>query len=62
VDVYQCPECELKFRFASELQEHMSGDHPEFHVTAKTIEDSLIDASHKHRHAQHYRPSPDKNG
>ncbi|MEA2433837.1 MAG: hypothetical protein QOG54_1294 [Actinomycetota bacterium] len=62
MDVYQCPECELRFRFSSEMQEHMSSDHPDFHVTSKTVEDALIDASHKHRHKSSYRPSPDKNG
>jgi hypothetical protein len=44
------------------MQEHMSSDHPDFHVTSKTVEDALIDASHKHRHKSSYRPSPDKNG
>ncbi len=61
MDVYQCPDCELRFRFPSELEAHMAADHPNFHVTPKTIEDALISASHKHRHPPSYKPLPDKN-
>jgi hypothetical protein len=53
--VYQCPECQLKFQFASELEQHLSIDHPGFEVTAKTIEDALMSASHRPRHAHGYR-------
>ena len=53
--VYQCPECRLKFQFASELEQHMAIDHPEFEVTPKTIEDALMSASHRPRHARGYR-------
>jgi hypothetical protein len=54
--VYQCPECDLKFQHASELEQHMSLDHPDFQVTPKTIEDSLMSASHRPRHARGYHP------
>jgi hypothetical protein len=54
--VYQCPECNLKFQYASELEQHMSIDHPDFHVTPKTIEDALMSASHRPRHAGGYHP------
>ncbi|MDQ3941468.1 MAG: hypothetical protein M3238_08970 [Actinomycetota bacterium] len=30
MDVFQCPECNLKFRFSSELEQHLALDHPEF--------------------------------
>jgi hypothetical protein len=50
MDVYQCPECELRFRFSSELRSHLETDHPEFEVHPKTIEDALLSESHQHRH------------
>lgn len=50
VDVYQCPECELRFRFASELEQHITLEHPEFRAEAKSLEDLLLSASHRHRH------------
>jgi hypothetical protein len=50
MDVYQCPECELKFRFGSELDSHIRDEHPDFHAEAKSVEDSLLSASHRHRH------------
>jgi Zinc finger, C2H2 type len=55
VEVFQCPECDLRFRFASELEQHMSFDHPEFEWTPKTIEDALMAAAHRRRRAPHYR-------
>ncbi len=61
MDVYQCPECDIRFRFPSELEQHITLDHPGFHIGPKTIEDALIAASHKHRHHPTYRPRPDKN-
>lgn len=30
VDVFQCPVCALKFRFSSELDQHLSLEHPNF--------------------------------
>lgn len=49
MDVYQCPECRLKFRLASELDDHLRLDHPDFHAEPKTLEDELIAAAHPHR-------------
>jgi Zinc finger, C2H2 type len=54
--VYQCPECDLKFQYASELEQHMATDHPDFRVTPKTLEDALLSASHRPHHAHGYRP------
>jgi hypothetical protein len=56
MDVFQCPDCELRFRFASELDQHISLDHPEFEWTPRTIEDSLMVASHRRRHGPEYHP------
>lgn len=50
VDVYQCPDCELRFRFASELEEHITLEHPDFRVESKSLEDLLLSASRRHRH------------
>lgn len=58
MDVYQCPECELRFRFASELKEHMGLEHPGFHVDPKSIEDALLSESGRHRHRGHH---PERN-
>lgn len=29
--VHQCPKCELRFRWPTELEDHCRSDHPEFH-------------------------------
>jgi hypothetical protein len=57
--VLQCPECDLRFLFASELEQHIALDHPDFHIEPKTIEDALIYASHRPRHARQYRGEQD---
>lgn len=59
MDVYQCPECELKFRLATELQQHLTLEHPDFHIGSKNVEDALS-ASHRHRR-RGYRPDSGKN-
>jgi hypothetical protein len=50
METFQCPDCELKFRFSSELEQHLSLEHPDFKAEDKTVEDSLIHATHRHRH------------
>ena len=59
MEVFQCPECELRFRSASEMEQHVSIDHPDFEFTPKTIEDSLLQAGHKRRHGPAYNPQED---
>ncbi len=61
MDVYQCPCCDLRFQFASELLQHVSVEHPQFEVHPKTVEDALLSASHRHRHGRHHHPPPDRN-
>jgi hypothetical protein len=56
MDVFQCPDCELRFRFASELDQHISLDHPEFEWTPRTVEDALMAASHRRKHVPEYHP------
>ena len=50
MDVYQCPYCELKFRTESELQQHISFDHPKAEGEAKYHQDSPRSTAHRHRH------------
>lgn len=56
-DFFQCPDCSLKFRFQNELDQHINLDHPEFRAEQRTIEDSLLAASRRRRHA----PEPYQN-
>jgi hypothetical protein len=52
MDTYQCPECELKFRFETELKQHLSLEHPDFKSDPKTVEDALLSDSRRPRPAQ----------
>ena len=52
MDVFQCPECELKFRTANELRDHLTLDHPEFRADSKSVEDAMLAEAHRHRHAR----------
>jgi hypothetical protein len=54
VDVLQCPECELKFRFASELEDHLKREHPDFHVERDATGASPLDEARRHRHRHDY--------
>lgn len=36
MDILQCPECELRFRFESELEEHLRLEHPDFHAERRS--------------------------
>jgi hypothetical protein len=46
---FQCPECELRFRFATELEEHLRDDHPDFHIEPKSAEDAILLEAHNRR-------------
>jgi uncharacterized C2H2 Zn-finger protein len=41
METFQCPECELKFRLATELASHLNDDHPAWHVEPTTPEEQL---------------------
>jgi hypothetical protein len=58
--VYQCPECNLRFQYATELEHHLRVDHPDFEVTPKSIEDALMSASHRPRHARRFHVDDQK--
>jgi hypothetical protein len=49
VDVYQCPDCALKFRYSSELDQHLKLEHPNFKSEERSVDDDLIHASRRHR-------------
>jgi hypothetical protein len=57
MDVLQCPDCALKFRFESELEQHLRDEHPEFHADPKNVEDSLHKAR---RNARRGGPRQDR--
>jgi hypothetical protein len=59
VSDFQCSFCELRFRFASELDDHITRDHPKFTMRPKSLEDSLLAASH---HKRHWRPRYQSDG
>ena len=40
-DVLQCPECELRFRSSSELEQHITFDHPEFKLEGHSIKEAI---------------------
>ena len=47
--VFQCPVCELKFAFATELEEHIAGSHPDFKAEYKSPEDELLAARERRK-------------
>jgi hypothetical protein len=36
VSVHQCPKCELRFTWKTELESHCNDEHPDFHHEYKT--------------------------
>lgn len=63
MEVFQCPVCELKFRFPSELDDHMGEEHPDFRWEPKSVEDSLLGVTHRlsrltPRYPPNYKPEP----
>jgi hypothetical protein len=42
VDVLQCPVCALKFRFSSELDQHLSLEHPKFRAEARSGDEERL--------------------
>lgn len=48
MDALQCPRCEIRVRFASELRDHLEKDHPEFGADASTAAADCLEACHCH--------------
>lgn len=47
METFQCPACDLKFRYPSELDDHIAGDHPRFEWRPRSTEGALFGASHR---------------
>lgn len=57
METFQCPECELRFRFPKELEDHIALDHPDFHAEPKSVSAALMAASGRRSHPRHTRDS-----
>ena len=49
MEVLQCPVCELKFRFASEVEDHLKLEHPDFNVERDPTRGSPLDEARRKR-------------
>jgi hypothetical protein len=61
--VLQCPRCPVRFRFPSELRDHLDTDHPGFAARPMSVAEDLLGACHCHHH--HHRvkdPGPSASG
>ena len=47
MDVLQCPDCELKFRLAAELDQHLALEHPAFYARLKENGESAVEAAER---------------
>jgi hypothetical protein len=52
---YQCPRCELRFGYSSELKGHLDNEHKAFRVMAGSLEDDLLGACHCNHHGRRVR-------
>ena len=50
MDVLQCPDCELKFRLAAELDQHLALEHPKFYARMKETGESAVAAAERFKH------------
>jgi hypothetical protein len=50
MEVFQCPVCELKFHYPSELDDHVATEHPNFHWEPVSVEGSLLEGTHRRHH------------
>ena len=50
MDVFQCPVCALKFRFSSELDQHLELEHPKFKAEEDNPDEEMLrERKRKHR-------------
>ena len=54
--VFQCPECELRFRNAPELEAHLQSDHPDFRAERSATDEILAAQARRRRGDDHPRP------
>ena len=52
MEVLQCPVCALKFRFSSELEQHLSLEHPDFEATARSGDEQALSDARRRRQAR----------
>ena len=52
MDVFQCPVCALKFRFSSELDQHLKLEHPSFSAEDDPVDEARRDQKRKKRDLQ----------
>jgi hypothetical protein len=58
VDVLQCPVCALKYRFSSELEEHLKLEHPKFEATARSGDEEKLSAARRRLQARREGDAP----
>ena len=49
MEVLQCPECALKFRFSAELEEHLALEHPDFEAKPRKRDEDSMSAARRNR-------------
>jgi hypothetical protein len=49
MDVLQCPECALKFRFSAELEQHLALEHPDFEAKPRGRDEDSMSAARRNR-------------
>ena len=52
MDVLQCPVCDLRFRFSSELEDHLKLEHPKFEATARSGDDEKLSEGRRRRQSR----------
>ena len=52
MEVLQCPVCALKFRFSSELEQHLSLEHPNFEAKARSGDEQALSEARRRRQAR----------
>ncbi|MDP9069444.1 MAG: hypothetical protein M3N53_14025 [Actinomycetota bacterium] len=56
MDVMQCPVCALRFRFSSELEEHLSLEHPKFKATPRSGDEEALSEARRTRQIRREAP------
>lgn len=55
----QCPVCALKFRFSSELEQHLSLEHPTFKAEARSGDEQALSDARRTRQIRKEADSQD---
>ena len=57
MDVLQCPDCELRFRLAAELDQHLALEHPAFYARLKENGESAVEAAERFKEKRRKKSS-----